>query len=133
MLTPHHVSCVMCHVSHVRCQVSQYSLRNYYKVLQIVSGGSVINGADPSSFILISELPIKMKTFTLNFFLGTTYVIHKINNFQRWWGGVCYFVELYFFNTVFTCENITKRYNKSFAEHFLKTSGYQLLRFGSNM
>ena len=43
-----HVSCVMCHVSHVMCQMSHFFFSD--KVVKLSGGGSVINGAYPSSF-----------------------------------------------------------------------------------
>ena len=56
MITPHHLSHVMCHmylvmvtchVSHVMCQVSHIF---FYKVVELVGGGCVINGAYPVYF-----------------------------------------------------------------------------------
>ena len=45
-----HVSHVRCHVSGVRCQVSNIIIISFvYKVVELVGGGSVINGAYPSS------------------------------------------------------------------------------------
>ena len=42
--TPHHVAHVMCHkLLGVRCNFF------FYKVVELVGGGSVINGATPSS------------------------------------------------------------------------------------
>ena len=51
-----HVSCVMCHVSHVNCHLSHVNKKNYIffnplkkldKVVELVGGVSVINGAYP--------------------------------------------------------------------------------------
>ena len=54
-----HVSCVMCHVSCVICQMSRVTChvsnikKNNYKVMELVGGRSVINGAYP----VFSDLP----------------------------------------------------------------------------
>ena len=40
----HHPLCVTCHKSYVRCYMS------HDKVVELVGGGSIINGATPSSF-----------------------------------------------------------------------------------
>ena len=54
-----HVSCVMCHVSCVTCHVSRvtYHVSRFFiifffsdKVVKLIGGGSVINGAYPVSF-----------------------------------------------------------------------------------
>ena len=46
-----HVSHVTCHVSHVTCHMSLfYFLFFSDKVVELIGGGSVINGATPSSF-----------------------------------------------------------------------------------
>ena len=45
MFTPHHVSHVKCHTSVIRCQVSQLF---FFKEVDLVGGGSVINGAYPN-------------------------------------------------------------------------------------
>ena len=45
---PHHVSHVTCHVSGVRCKVFLFV---FYKVGDLVGGGSVINGAHPVLFL----------------------------------------------------------------------------------
>ena len=48
MFTPHHVSCVICHASHVRCHVSCVMFFFFSdRVVELVGGGSVINGAYP--------------------------------------------------------------------------------------
>ena len=62
MFTPHnvsHVTChmsrVTCHVSHVTCQVSHFIFIFFFfsdKVVEHIGGGSVINGASPSSFFI---------------------------------------------------------------------------------
>ena len=60
-----HMSCVMQHVSHVRCQVSRFTdnififyIYNFSLfVLEQVSGGFVINGATPFSFPPYALLP----------------------------------------------------------------------------
>ena len=60
---PHYVSHVRCHMSGVTCQVSHvkkiikilsssFFFFFFYKVIEIVSGGFVINGPIPSSFFL---------------------------------------------------------------------------------
>ena len=45
---------VTCHVSHVTCHVSRVTCHNFfspsYKVVKLISGGSVINGAYPVQF-----------------------------------------------------------------------------------
>ena len=50
------MSCVMCHVSHVMCHyvffVLFFSLFFTDIVVTLVGGGSVVNGATPSSFLL---------------------------------------------------------------------------------
>ena len=47
-----HMSCVLCHMSHVMSNfVLNFCLKKFvYKVLELISGGSVINRAYPSSF-----------------------------------------------------------------------------------
>ena len=69
MFTPHQVShvryqvsCVTCHghMSRVTCQVSCVRCHMSYKVVKLVSGGSVINGAYPVQF---SEDEQKPKPF----------------------------------------------------------------------
>ena len=61
-----HVSCVMCHVSHVTCHMSKYYFLTFFylkkiygfslylkkldKVVELVGGESVINGAYPVKF-----------------------------------------------------------------------------------
>ena len=45
------VSHVMCHVSHVTSHVSHFWFFFVYKEVELVGGGSVINGAYPSSFL----------------------------------------------------------------------------------
>ena len=49
-----HVSHVTCHMSHVTCQVSHVTIYLFYVFIflevKLVGGGSVINGATPSSF-----------------------------------------------------------------------------------
>ena len=49
-----HVSCVMCHVSRVTCHVSHITCQDFLflfffsdKVVKLIGGGSVINGAYP--------------------------------------------------------------------------------------
>ena len=48
-----HLSCVTCHVSHVTCHVSHVTChmshvkKKFDKVVELVGGGSVINGAYP--------------------------------------------------------------------------------------
>ena len=49
-----HVSCVACHVSHVTCQMSHF----FDRVVKLVSGGSVINGATPFSSSIEAVLPL---------------------------------------------------------------------------
>ena len=52
-------TCVTCHVSGVRCQVSDFSCCDSHfldlfvsdKVVELVGGGSVINGAYPVKFL----------------------------------------------------------------------------------
>ena len=66
IFTPYHVSCVMCHVSPLTCHVSpvtciffSFSLfytQNWKKVVELVSGGSVINGAYPVKFSSVPPL-----------------------------------------------------------------------------
>ena len=52
-----HVTChVTCHVSHVMCHVSRVTCHNLFfffsdKVLKLIGGGSVINGAYPVQFL----------------------------------------------------------------------------------
>ena len=74
-----HVSCVMCHMSHVPCHLSPvmchvscvtFHMSNYFfylkkkmffclkkmdKVVELVSGGSIINGAYPVQFLWWSQ------------------------------------------------------------------------------
>ena len=58
MVTPHHVSHVTCHVSRDRCHVLGFtcqvahvtSFSLFDNVVELVGGGSVINGPIPSSF-----------------------------------------------------------------------------------
>ena len=63
MFIPHHVSRVMCHMSHVTCRMSKKKLHFFSikktkknlpkkldKVVELVGGGSVINGAYPVQF-----------------------------------------------------------------------------------
>ena len=47
-----HVSCVTCHLSHVKLFFSNffYPLKKLDKVVELVGGGSVISRAYPSSF-----------------------------------------------------------------------------------
>ena len=50
-----HMSHVTCHVSHVMCHISHVTIffifYFFYKVVNLVVVGSVINGATPSSFV----------------------------------------------------------------------------------
>ena len=48
-----HMSCVKCHVSLVRCHMKFILIFLVYKVVKLVDGGSVINGANSSSFLSI--------------------------------------------------------------------------------
>ena len=48
-----HVSPVTCHVSHVICHMSHIFF--FYKLVKLVGGGSVINGANPFSFFFFKE------------------------------------------------------------------------------
>ena len=57
-----HMSCVMCQVSGVTCQVSRvrclvshifFYFIFFYKVVGLVGGGSVINGAYPVKFYTV--------------------------------------------------------------------------------
>ena len=58
-----HVSCILCHVSSVTCQMSHVTCqKNIDKVGKPVCGGSVINGATPSSFY---DFSLVSKTVTL--------------------------------------------------------------------
>ena len=69
MFTPHHVSHVRCQMSGVRCHVSGvtcffvffffFSSSFLDKVVKLVGGGSVINGALPVLFILIGSKTCK--------------------------------------------------------------------------
>ena len=54
-----HVSRVTCHVSRVTCHVSRVRFFFFFfdKVVELIGGGSVINGATPSSFPTILTLP----------------------------------------------------------------------------
>ena len=52
----------MCHVSHITCQVSHVTVT----VVKLNGRGSVINGATPSSLMLLSHA----KTYTLWFFVN---------------------------------------------------------------
>ena len=45
-----HISHVTCHLSRVTCHMSHFFLF-FYKVLELIGGGSVINGAYPSSLL----------------------------------------------------------------------------------
>ena len=47
-----HMSCVTCHMSCVTCQVSHVKKNNFFfdNVVELVNGGSVINGAYPVQF-----------------------------------------------------------------------------------
>ena len=47
MFTLHHVSHLTCQVSGVRCQMSDCNFFFFYKVMELVGGGYVINGAYP--------------------------------------------------------------------------------------
>ena len=47
-----HMSCVMCHMSHVTCYMSHvtvyiYIYISFYKVVELIGEGSVINGRYP--------------------------------------------------------------------------------------
>ena len=46
-----HVSHVMCHLSHVMCQIFFF-----YKVVKLIGGGSVINGAYPVKYLMYKAL-----------------------------------------------------------------------------
>ena len=59
--TIYHMSCVTCHLSPAMCQVSGFTCK-----FELVGGGSVINGATPSSFsekqyMLTGHLRAQMK------------------------------------------------------------------------
>ena len=62
-----HVSCVMCHVSHVTCpcHMSHFFSSSFFsdKVVKLIGGGSVINGAYPVySFFFFINVGIFFKT-----------------------------------------------------------------------
>ena len=71
-----HMSCVMCHLSHVTFfPFFFWSLKIFYKVVELVGGGSVINGAYPVQFLKIQR----------NFnFLGK--IDWSMNSGRRWAG-----------------------------------------------
>ena len=52
------MSCIMCHMLRVMCQISQVTLNKIFffvdKVVQLVGGGSVINGPTPCEFKTVS-------------------------------------------------------------------------------
>ena len=74
-----HVSCVTCHqVSRVRCQVSD-NFCFFYKVVGLVGGGSVINGATPSSFNGTWLRYIFKGTGSRNIFIGTSSIVVQEN------------------------------------------------------
>ena len=47
-----HMSRVRCHMSHVTCHLSHVTYIFFYKVVKLVGGGSVIDGATPSSLYI---------------------------------------------------------------------------------
>ena len=86
------ISHVTCHVSRVKCHVSHVTKeekkeRKKYKVVKLVSGGSVINGATPSSFECYNEikgetkkrkLKIHIKTLSVDPWLFKFYCLDKL-------------------------------------------------------
>ena len=50
-----HMSCVTCHMSHVMCHMFVLD-----KVVKLVSGGSVINGAYPVWFIHVTQVIVSV-------------------------------------------------------------------------
>ena len=51
-----HVSRVMCHVSRVTCHMSHVFFFVFFdKLVELIGGGSVINGATPSSLFSIQD------------------------------------------------------------------------------
>ena len=61
----YHVSCVMCQVSHVMCHMSHVNFFLIFFqdiVVKLVGGGSVINGATPSSLLLYLSLVLYKHT-----------------------------------------------------------------------
>ena len=63
-----HVSRVTCHVSHVMCHMSQFCWGWGDKVVELVCGGSIINGASPSSFLLVPQEPLHQQRFNHEFY-----------------------------------------------------------------
>ena len=57
MFTPSNVLHITCHVTSVTCHVSHVTCHNFFiyfvlvKVLKLIGGGSVINGAYPVKFL----------------------------------------------------------------------------------
>ena len=55
------VSGVICHLSGVRCHVSFFVC--FYKFVDLVGGGSVINGADPVKFSVTQKPSSRLQRF----------------------------------------------------------------------
>ena len=64
----HHTLCVMCPVSYVKCYMSLVTCHSsgfcFYKVLKLVSWGSVINGVYPSTFFTFFFKTVWYQIFT---------------------------------------------------------------------
>ena len=57
------MSCVKCHMSRVMvmCHMSRVTCHIFFKVVKLVCGGSVINGATPSSLFIYSNAVCRTK------------------------------------------------------------------------
>ena len=79
MFTPHHVPNVTCHVSCVT-----YFFLGGDKVLEIVYGGSVINGAYPSSFYFILFLFLLLEPHKQNLSISDELVTTISMTVEMW-------------------------------------------------
>ena len=69
----------MCHMSHVTCHVSHVTIF-FYTVMKQVVGGSIVNGATPSSLLII--LTEGREFFCLIFFSTYGKVKQYFNNIK---------------------------------------------------
>ena len=93
-----HVSCVMCHVSHVTCHMSHVKCNKSHfffsdKLVKLVGGGSVINGAilsclhmfQPQIIIVLPEWAILVREGRKE--VGCSPVTYSLPSWPSGWSG----------------------------------------------
>ena len=88
-----HMSVVTCHMSRVTCQVSQFFFFFFYKVLELVGGGSVIKG--------LLSIVKKNGSFSGAFLGAFDKYVENLCNFRelfQCFGSICKLYEEFFTN-----------------------------------